>query len=191
MLHRFEYRCNSHQFISLFRARRLAFQWDNISHHELLVVFCWNQFLQFCCHVFIELFFKIALRQILLICRRYAVFWSQRSSLQNAKQKGADSLVCQDHFTFNFTISRVNLEQLIVHSRKYSCCGWNSHWLLGFLMFSDILWEQVYCTLHVVFFVINFTCCYVLFLLLPILLSSTNSISKQSLPGESNKHKPK
>lgn len=95
---------------------------------------------KFCCF-----FFLIALRQILLICRRYAVFWFQRSSLQNAKHKGADSLVCQDCFTFNFTISKVNLEQLIVCSRKYSHCGWNCHWLFGFLMFSGVIpWEQVW-----------------------------------------------
>lgn len=135
----------SHQFISLFRAKRLAFQWDNRSHHELVVVFCWNQFLQFCCCIFTELIFLIAFRQILLICRCYAVCWFQRSLLQNAKHKGVDSLVCQDHFMFNFTISRMNLEQLIASSRKYSCCGWNSHWLLGFLMFSGVNpWEHLY-----------------------------------------------
>lgn len=42
--------------------------------------------------------------------------WALCYSLQNAKHKGADSLVCQDHFTFNMTISRVNLEQLIVEN---------------------------------------------------------------------------
>lgn len=121
-----------HQFISLCRAQQ-----GNISQQKVVGFF----FLKSISTVSLQYLYRIFLineRQVLLIYRCYAVCWFQRSSLQNAKQKEADFLVCQDHFTFKFTISKVNLEQSVVCTRKYSPCGWNSH---GYHPLDLLLWS--------------------------------------------------